>query len=147
MIQLKGEMDAKLEQMKAEIAGREQQLNASLEEMKLQQKDSIEKAKLALEKEKIDLQRETNTADAQLQLMSLLNEQAVETSLIRENRDARLVDQKINALRLKMEALINGITLELNKNKQKSDHAEAMKKLSIDEKKAKKIPVEHVNDN
>lgn len=147
MIQLKGEMDAKLEQMKAEIAGREQQLNASLEEMKLQQKDSIEKAKLALEKEKIDLQRETSTADTQLQLMSLLNEQAVETSLIRENRDARLVDQKINALRLKMEALINGITLELNKNKQKSDHTEAMKKLSIDEKKAKKTPVEHVNDN
>ena len=59
----------------------------------------------------------------------------------------RMVDQKINALRLKMEAMINGVTLELNRSKQKAEHTEKMKKIHIDEKKASKMPVEHVNDN
>lgn len=147
MIQLKGEMDAKIEQMKAEVAMKQMELNGALEQMKLQQKDNEILMKYQNEDKKLEFEKSKAANENQLKLMELLNEQTIESTLINENRDARMVDQKINALRLKMEALINGVTLELNKKKQSNEHAETMKKLSIENKKASKQPVEHVNDN
>lgn len=147
MIQLKGEIEMKLKEAEAQLKMKDQELTMALEQMKAQQKQAELYAKTAIEEKKLQQEKEKTANEQQLKLLELLNEQSIESALINENRDGRMVDQKINALRLKMEALINGVTLELNKSKQNADHTEKMKKLQIEDKKASKMPVEHINDN
>lgn len=147
MMQLKSELDQKMEVLKTDLLSKQKEYDNVLDTMKLENDKAAKQADAMLKQDDLNFKREKMQVDSQLKLMELLNENSVETSLISENRDARLIDQKINALKLKMEALINGVNLEMTKVKTKNEHKQAMKKLEVEEKKARKMPVEHVNDN
>lgn len=139
-------VQTKLKELEAQIKMSEQQYNAQLEQAKMEYEKAFNDQKLAIEAKKVENASSDASMKNNLKLMELLNEQQVETSYLAESKEARMIQNKLEALELKMNALINGVSLELQKKSKELDHKRDLKKIDADIQKAKKQSKEHVSD-
>jgi len=144
--ELKFQYESKLKEMEANLKEKEQQYNAQLESAKLQVQKEINDSNNQVELNKLSVQAEDNKMTQNLKLMELLDEQSIETQLLQENKEARTISNKLDALKLKMESIINGVSLDLQRKGKVMEHKEKMRKIDVDIDKAHKITKEKVSD-
>jgi hypothetical protein len=110
---------------------------AGLESKRIEYDGQLKERDLAI-KEKV-----ANDAN-KLKLLELLNEQSSETGVLAENKEARINSQKLEAIQIQLNAMMQGMNMNLQLDKNNKDHTANMEKIKVD--KAKKINKEHVID-
>lgn len=137
-----------VEQMKAELQMKLKELEVQLKDKEMELKSGIEQTKTALEQEKMKFEREKWNDQKNLQLLEIVNQDKIESTLLQENQQARKADQQIKLIQTKLDALFNMVQLELQGKEGADRHIEALKKIKVDDKKAsRKMVKEHVSDN
>lgn len=111
----------------------------------------IDKQKMMMEKEtedsKLDLENRKLEQDKNLRLLEIMMEDKTESTLLANQDKHETMSEKLRAIELQMEAIINSVQLSQAKTDSDKSHKENIKKLNIEDKKAKKTVKEHVNDN
>ena len=93
------------------------------------------------------IEREKLEKESALKMYELATEDKTETNLLSENREARVNQQKLDAMKLQLESIINMMSMEQGEKDLSRKHTHDMKKLDVEMTKAKKMNREHVNDN
>ena len=93
------------------------------------------------------IEREKLEKESALKMYELATEDKTETNLLAENREARVNQQKLDAMKLQLESIINMMSMEQGEKDIDRKHTHDMKKLDVEMTKAKKMNKEHLNDN
>lgn len=91
-----------------------------------------------------EIQLKFNEDTNKLALLKILNEDKSETGVLMENKEARINAQKLEALQIKLNAMMEGMNLNITKDANDKKHVHDMKKVEVD--KANKIVKERVRD-
>jgi len=110
---------------------------------KFEQKES--EFRSMLDKERLDLDKLQLNVDSQLKYMELLNEKESEDNVIIANMSAQEANNKLKALEIQLNYLMNTAQVIINKDANEKKHTEQMKKITEDSK-AKKMVKEHASD-
>jgi hypothetical protein len=115
-IELQSRYDMELEKMKQQVSI----MKLKLDESRTMLENGIATQGLALDEKKVAL-------DANLRMMEMQYEDKTESAMVQENKDARITDNKLDILKMKMETLLGNKKIEITKPSKQS--------------------VEHLNDN
>ncbi len=125
MEQIRAEIQAKYDQELEKVKQQVDFMKLKLEESRIMLENGIQKEQLAQDDKKISV-------DANLRMMEMQYEDKIESGMLQENTDARVTGNKIELLRMRMDALLGNKKIETDKKiKEKAD----------------KKPIEHLNDN
>lgn len=131
-IKLKGEIDAQIKQSANEI----EIYKTKLEESKIQIDSQLKQRELDIEEGK-------NKQDGNLKLLELINEDKSETSLLDENKRSSMVQEKLSALQIQLDAIMNTEQLRQSEDDKNKKNAIESKKVTVDKKKLNR---EHIKD-
>jgi len=149
----KGEQLMAIEQKKAELqiqidkainAQREELevFNAKLEQRKNEFDEYIQTWEKKIDEKKLALDQATLQSDNYLRTMELVNEKESEDNVIRSNERATNINAKLQLIQTQLQA----IQIGLNKNSEDKGHQVELKKIGVEEVKAKKMVKEHASD-
>lgn len=133
----KAEAEMQLLQLKQQFEEKIKQAELQLKAAELQVKNKTADASIQLQQANLELQKEQMIIDSQLRSEELSNESAVELSYLSEQAESRRIDQQIKMLELKIEAIMNNLNMKLQANNSDKSHKQTMKKLQIEDFKAR----------
>lgn len=96
--------------------------------------------------ERNQIEREKMERDSAIKMLEISAEDKIETGLLSETREARINQQKLEALKIQLEQVINTMSIKSDKDFNVMKHIEGLKKIDVEKEKAKGMKKEHLND-
>lgn len=157
MAELQQEMqsanETKAAQMRQEAMQMQNEYNMAVEreknrlkEIELQIKQEEQRNKAATEQRKIEAQQQDNATKNTLKGIELANEQAMESAVLSENREARTMAQKIQLMQLQLTSIMNKLQIGKDRVQEQHNYEISKDKNEIEKTKARKMVKEHVSD-
>ena len=149
--QAEGEQETQIAERKIKLEKEYEKLFEEQKNKLAQYVADIDKQRMMIDKEtednKLELENRKLEQEKNLRLLEIMMEDKTETTLLANADKHETTGEKLRAIELKMEAIINSVQLSQNKTDSDKTHKENIKKLAIEDKKAKQPVKEHVNDN
>ena len=138
-----------LEKAKAEFKSQLENDLASIDAKIKQNGQAIESKRLEIESQlkqrDLEIKLKALEDNNKLKLLELVNEDKIESGMLMENKEARMVSNKLDEMQIKINAMLDGLNLSVTKDRNDKAHVENLKKVEV--AKAKKMNIEHLNDN
>ena len=114
------------EQFKAEFEQDAKEQQAKTNELLVQ----IQQQRIALDgqiaQRNSEIQQKANEDTNKLKLLDLINKEKAETGVLAENKEARIVNQELDKIRIQLDAMMDGMNLHMQKYQTDLGHHETM---------------------
>lgn len=138
-----------IERAKAEFKSQLEKDLASIDSKIKENGQAIENKRLEIESQlkqrDLEIKLKALEDGNKLKLLELVNEDKIESGMLMENKEARIISNRLDEMQIKINAMLDGLNLSITKDKNDKSHVENLKKVEV--AKAKKMNSEHLNDN
>lgn len=143
------EKQIQIEKAKAEFKSQIEKDLASIDAKIKENGQAIESKRMEIESQlkqrDLEIKLKTLEDSNKLKLLELMNEDKIESGMLLENKESRMVSNKLDEMQIKINAMLEGLNLSVTKDKNDKSHVENLKKVEV--AKQKKMNSEHLNDN
>lgn len=131
----------RVQEMSAQLQMELKKIDAGLKEKELQLKAGIQDSKTSVELDRLEFEKKKWEDQKQLNIMEIVNQDKIETSVLKENTEARQLDQRLSAIKTRLDGVLK--MMELNRKGEIPDDAFTGKIKPAGKKKT----TEHLIDN
>lgn len=142
--QQKAKLQEQAEKMRQEFEGFWKQKDYEAKQIGNRILDENNKVQAQIMAERNAIEREKLEKESALKMLDLTSRDTSEKALLEENKEARVINNELEAMKMKIELILSTLQLNLDKVKHDKDHKYDMKSLDVDLQKNKKKVMEQV---